>query len=84
MLPVRPAPLWISSAISRMPWRSQRSRSRTHEILRRDVEAAFALHGLEDDGGDAVRRDVALEDHRQRVETESSTVTPCSAFGNGA
>ncbi len=54
-----------------------------HEFLRRDVEAAFALHRLEDDGRDAIRGDVALEDHLERAK-ESSTVTPCSAFGNGA
>ena len=67
-VPVRPAPLWISSATSRMPWRSQSSRSRSDEFLRRDVESAFALHRLEHDRRHAIRRDVALEDLRERVE----------------
>ncbi len=48
----RKARLWISSAMSRMPCSSHSARSACEEIGRRDVETAFALHGLDDDGGD--------------------------------
>ena len=45
-----------------MPWSSQSLRSAAHELGGRLVEAALALHGLEDDGGDAGGVEVGLEE----------------------
>ena len=48
--PVRPKPVWISSTISSAP-RSRQSRcGRLQEFRRADVDAALALHDLEDHG----------------------------------
>ena len=40
--PVRPKPVTTSSAISRMSWRSQISRTSGHEAFMRDDDAAGA------------------------------------------
>src|SRR3546814_20429898 len=47
--PVRPHPTWMSSMMSRIPWRLQMS-SRLHPLARRRVYAALALSGLHADG----------------------------------
>ena len=62
ILPVRPKPVWISSAISTMPCSSHSARSQLHGLGLDHVEAAFALHRLEHDGRDAARLDVGLEE----------------------
>ena len=62
ILPVRPKPVWISSAISTMPCSSHSARSQLHGLGLDHVEAAFALHRLEDDGRDAAGFDVGLEE----------------------
>ena len=61
-LPVRPTPDWISSAISRMPWRSQMVRSSRRKLVGSDDVSAFALDRLDDDGGDFFRRKDGLEE----------------------
>ena len=55
-----------------------------HEFLRRDVEAAFALNRLDDDGRDAIGGDVALEDLRERPEGVVHRHAVQREFGNGA
>ena len=61
-LPVRPMPLWTSSTTSRMPWRSQMRRSSCRKMVGRDDVAAFALDGLDEDGGDFLGREGGLEE----------------------
>ena len=62
ILPVRPAPDWTSSAMSRIPCRSQISRSRGQERRVGDDVAALALDRLDDHGGELVGRHQAPKD----------------------
>ncbi len=62
MRPVRPAPDWISSATSRMPWASQMRRRRGRKSALGDDVAALALDRLDEDRGHLVGRHEALED----------------------
>ena len=57
-----PAPDWTSSAMSRMPWRSQMRADLLEEVVGGDDVAAFALDGLDDDGGDFFGREDGLEE----------------------
>ena len=61
IVPVRPAPDWISSATSRIPWRSQISRRPCRKPSSGDDVAALALDRLDDDRGDLVGRDELVE-----------------------
>ena len=63
ILPVRPAPDWTSSAISRMPCASQMSRRPWQEAVLRDDVAALALDRLDDDRRDLVGRRELVEQH---------------------
>ena len=49
-----PSPVWISSTISSAPRSSHRRAQALHEFGRRRVDAAFALHRLDDDRGGLV------------------------------
>ena len=60
--PVRPAPDCTSSAMSRMPWRSQMRRISCRKFVGRDDVAALALDRLENDGGDLFGRQDGLEE----------------------
>ena len=66
-----------------MPCSSQSCAQRLHELRRHDVEAAFALDRLDDDGGHLLGLDVGLEELVRSPSATSSTVTPCSAIGHG-
>ena len=65
ILPVRAMPDCTSSETSMILCSSQILRSACRKSLRRDIEAAFALHRLDHDAGDARRIDVGLEQRLQ-------------------
>ena len=86
ILPVRPVPDWTSSATSRMPCLSHRLARRGQEAGGGDDVAALALDRLDDDRGDLIGRDQALEHAAlELVETgvaEGHVVTPGSIGPN--
>ena len=59
--PVRPKPVWTSSAMRRMPCWRVISRSRGRNARRRDDVAALAEDRLDDDRRDLVRVDELVE-----------------------
>ena len=59
--PVRPNPVWTSSAMSRMPCWRVISRSRGRKPGRRDDVAALAEDRLDDDRRDLLRVDELVE-----------------------
>ena len=61
ILPVRPAPDWISSATSRMPCLSQIPRRPWQEAVLGDDVAALALDRLDEDRRDLAGRDELVE-----------------------
>ncbi len=61
--PVRPTPAWMSSRISRMPRASVISRRRCSHWCARDVDAALALHGLDDHRGGQVEARAPVVEH---------------------
>ncbi len=52
--PVRPQPIWMSSTISSMSCRVHSSARAAQPLGPGDVDAALALHGLDDHGGGLV------------------------------
>ena len=61
--PVRPTPAWISSRISRMPRAAVISRQALQPRRARDVDAALALHGLDDDRRGQVEARARVVEH---------------------
>ncbi len=57
---------------------------RLHELDRCGNESAFAEHGLDDDCGDAIRRDRCFEEVLERVERAASWSSRGYSYGNGA
>ena len=60
--PVRPKPVWISSATRRMPCCRQSVDQHLHVGARRDDEAALAEHQLDHHAGDLLGGDVGGEE----------------------
>src|SRR5690606_28191456 len=54
---------------------AQRAQS-LHELGRADVEAAFSLHGFDDDGGDPARVDISVEQAAQPRQSIGHRNTP--------
>ena len=65
-----------------MPCSSQISRRPSHELPRRDDEAALALHRLDDDRRDRLGRDLRHERALERGERVAASM-PRYSFGNG-
>ena len=66
--PVRQKPVWISSAISRMPCSRQNVGEAGQEAVRRHHEAALALDRLDDHGGHVVLADLGVDEPGDHVE----------------
>ncbi len=60
ILPVRPSPVWTSSAIRSVPYSSQALRIRGQKSSGGTIAPGFALHRLHDDAGDALAGLVGL------------------------
>ena len=75
-VPVRPNPVWISSAISTMPCCVGNASQLVQKGRRRRNEAAFTEDRLDDERRNAVRRYDRVKELVERRERADASLTP--------